>query len=422
MTKRPLAIIALASVGLIEPVWAEVLGPSRSLAPGVELRTLQQALEGSAARQQDLLGEAAAIATQRQNLSKQLIATAAQIQAREALITESETKISELSQQYATTRLSLSQKNDWLAEVLAGLVQLEQNPPPALLASPRDALKAVRAAMLFGVAVPALRSETTALSRDLASLSNLRSELIRAKADLSANVKKLQVARLHLEGLYARKDVLLKANGDSLRQERLRAAKLADKAKTLKQLIEALAEETRRRQLTEQRALLEASLASPGIPPKPSPDFTASLGRLNHPVQGQLIRRFGDTDRFGTESKGIFIATSTGAHVISPASGRIAFAGNFRSYGQLLILDVGEGYHVLLAGLARIRVETGQSVEAGEPVGEMGEAPALATMIDSQSKDRRPVLYVEFRKTGSAIDSSSWWIGGREASSQKGMN
>jgi septal ring factor EnvC (AmiA/AmiB activator) len=85
-------------------------------------------------------------------------------------------------------------------------------------------------------------------------------------------------------------------------------------------------------------------------------------------------------------------------------------------------LDVGEGYHVLLAGLARIRVETGQSVEAGEPVGEMGEAPALATMIDSQSKDRRPVLYVEFRKTGSAIDSSSWWIGGREASSQKGMN
>jgi murein hydrolase activator len=88
-----------------------------------------------------------------------------------------------------------------------------------------------------------------------------------------------------------------------------------------------------------------------------------------------------------------------------------------------LILDVGEGYHVLLAGMARIEVETGQSLAAGEPVGEMGEAPAQGAAIGGQLKDARPIIYVEFRKAGNAVDSSAWWIGGRkEARNQKGMN
>jgi len=109
--------------------------------------------------------------------------------------------------------------------------------------------------------------------------------------------------------------------------------------------------------------------------------------------------------------------------VITPASGQVAFAGDFRSYGQLLILDVGEGYHVLLAGMARIRVETGQVIAVGEPVGEMGNGPGQWTMIGDRPTDPRPIIYVEFRKAGTAIDPTKWWVGGtKEANSQKGMN
>ena len=75
------------------------------------------------------------------------------------------------------------------------------------------------------------------------------------------------------------------------------------------------------------------------------------------------------------------------------------------------------------SGMARVNVETGQTLAAGEPVGEMGETPAQGNMIGGQLKDARPIIYVEFRKAGSAVDSTAWWIGGRkEARNQKGMN
>jgi len=77
-----------------------------------------------------------------------------------------------------------------------------------------------------------------------------------------------------------------------------------------------------------------------------------------------------------------------------------------------LILNAGDGYHVLLAGLGEITAEQGQFVRAGEPVGTMGVTPAPGTVTSDQGQDRKPVLYIEFRKNGEAIDSSPWWVGG----------
>lgn len=417
MTKS-LAIIAFM-LALTEPASAEIFNAPANRAPSLELKTMERALERSEIRQQSLMTAATALIREQSELSRQLIVTAAEIQAREAMISASREKIATLCQEEVTLRRNLSRTNDQLAKLLAGLTELEKNPPPALLASPRDALKAVRAAMLFGAAVPALRSETAVLSRDLARLAGLRATIIREQETLSSHLEKLRFAGLELESLYGRKKALLAATGDALSKERERAAKLAQKAKTLKQLVLALAEETRRRE----QAAKQAALRPLKAPEKPPLAFTELLGRLDYPAQGHLIRQFGDADGFGGQAKGIFIATTTKAQVVSPAAGRLAFAGNFRSYGQLLILDVGEGYHVLLAGMARVKVETGQSIEAGEPVGEMGDAPAKGTMISGQLKDPRPVIYIEFRKAGSAIDPSRWWIGAnREALSQKGMN
>jgi len=114
--------------------------------------------------------------------------------------------------------------------------------------------------------------------------------------------------------------------------------------------------------------------------------------------------------------KGLFIATRAAAQVISPADGHVEYAGSFRSYGQLLILNAGGGYHVLLAGLGDIKAETGQFVRAGEPVGTMGANAAPGTLSGDQLQDGRPVLYIEFRKNGDAVDSAAWWAGGaREA-------
>jgi septal ring factor EnvC (AmiA/AmiB activator) len=385
--------------------------------PESELAAAERALERSATRQRSLADEAAALSSEQEQLSRQLVDAAAGIKAREAMIVASRTRLAELSREESAQRLSLARRNDELARILAGLVVLEQNPPPALIATPGDALAAVRAAMLFGAAVPALRAEAGLLSQDVTRLAGLRTSIAAEQDQLSANLDKLRSARLQLEQLYDRKRLLLRATGTALAREKEIAAKLAEKARTLKQLVDALAQEAR------QKAASLAQSAASAATEKPPLAFTQALGRLDYPVQGKLLRRFGDSDGFGGQAKGISLAASPGAQVIAPASGRVAFAGDFRSYGQLLILDVGEGYHVLLAGMARIRVETGQTIVAGEPVGEMGDTPGQWMMIGDRPTDPRPVIYVEFRKAGTAIDPTKWWVGGtKEANSQKGMN
>lgn len=415
-----LAIIAVAcplSLPAGVCAWA---GPAST--PAAELLQTQRALERSKARQRLLASEASALERERRELSARLVDAAAQIRAREALVVASREKIEGLSREHSALLAALESRNDELARLLAGLVSLKRNPPPALLASPGDAMKALRAAMLFGAAVPVLRAETAALTRDIARLAGLRSSLFMEKRSLTANLEKLRLARLELEGLYEKRTGLLAATGEAMAIERSRAAELAEKAKSLAELVDSLAQEARRREEAAKHAAKRLAPKAPSAMEKPSLSFSRSLGRLEFPAQGQLVRQFGDADGFGGEAKGVFIAARAGSPVVAPAPGRIAFAGIFRSYGQLLILDVGEGYHVLMAGMARVMVETGQSVAAGEPVGEMGSAPAQG-MIGGQLQDPRPIIYIEFRKAGSAVDPSGWWIGSKkEARNQKGMN
>ena len=130
-------------------------------------------------------------------------------------------------------------------------------------------------------------------------------------------------------------------------------------------------------------------------------------GRLRLPVNGVKIRDFGGSNAAGGTQKGQSIAAHAGAQITSPCDGWVVYAGPFRSYGQLLILNAGGGYHVLLAGMERISVDLGQFVLTGEPVAVMGSGSQVSAAGAARSK--QPVLYVEFRKDGTPIDPSPWW-------------
>jgi septal ring factor EnvC (AmiA/AmiB activator) len=124
-------------------------------------------------------------------------------------------------------------------------------------------------------------------------------------------------------------------------------------------------------------------------------------------VNGVRIRDFGVPDSLGGIEKGLSIATRAGAQVTSPCDGWVVYAAPFRNYGQVLILNAGDGYHVILAGMERISVNVGQFVLTGEPVAVMGSGSHVAATLTSGSS--KPVLYVEFRKDGTPIDPSPWW-------------
>jgi septal ring factor EnvC (AmiA/AmiB activator) len=142
---------------------------------------------------------------------------------------------------------------------------------------------------------------------------------------------------------------------------------------------------------------------------KPAIPFHLAKGQLPLPAQGRRVLAFGEKNQFGRTSQGIVIETRPGGTVVSPCDGWVVYAGEFRSYGQVLIINAGGGYHVLLANLARNDVDVGRFVLAGEPVG------AMSTNVAVKSKDAAPLLFVEFRnKDGRSIDPAPWWAGGSQ--------
>ena len=142
---------------------------------------------------------------------------------------------------------------------------------------------------------------------------------------------------------------------------------------------------------------------------KPAIAFSAARAKLPLPVQGRRVLAFAEKTQFGGQSKGMVIETRNSAQVTSPCDGWIVYAGEFRSYGQLLIVNAGDGYHMLLAGMSQIDVQPGQFVLAAEPVGTMSVSSKAA-----QTQASSPVLYIELRKDGRPIDPDPWWVAGQQ--------
>ncbi len=380
-----------------------------------ELGSVEQEISLSAEAQEKLKSDVADAIQQQTAISTKLIDIAKVIQSQETAITAVEDRILKLRKEEIVIRAELAGKQDVLSELLAGLQRLEQNPPPALVVEPNDVLSALRGAMMFGTIVPELRDEAQALTQKLARLDHIRVAVETEKASLNENIQGLKTSQIDLGELITQKKQLVFDNAGKLQSEKKRAAELAQKAKSLKQLIADLAVARQQEEAEKSKQALaleaekqrqEAALA------KPFMVLSQSRGRLEYPAQGQILKRFGDDDGLGSTLRGLAVATRNDAQVTAPIDGKVEFAGPFRSYGQLLILNAGEGYLVLMAGMNEISADMGQSIRAGEPVGKMGEGPSSVTLLGDAVQEPRPVLYVEFRKDGEAVDSAPWWIGG----------
>ena len=140
---------------------------------------------------------------------------------------------------------------------------------------------------------------------------------------------------------------------------------------------------------------------------RPSVAAASSKKILPLPVNGARIKEFGAADGLGGTEKGMSVAARPSSQITAPCDGWVVYAGPFRNYGQLLILNAGGGYHVLLAGMERISVDLGQFVVTGEPVAVMGDGAQSA--VAKAGGVSQPVLYIEFRKDGVPVDPGPWW-------------
>jgi septal ring factor EnvC (AmiA/AmiB activator) len=325
-----------------------------------------------------------------------------------------------LKEQQRGIRESLKARRNVLAEVLGALQRMGLSPPPALLVKPEDALSSVRSAILLGAVVPELRSETEILLADLKELNRVTASIEAERQRLIATVGEQVAEKERLNLLIAEKSRLQSESEANLASEKRKSDELAAKAGNLKDLIASLEKdiigarsaEEKARRAEEERKKREAALAAMPVPESnrltETAPFSLMQGTLALPVAGRIARRFGRDDSNGGLMLGDMVATQSGAIVTAPADGSVLYAGPFRSYGQLLILNAGGGYHVVLAGMGRISVATGQSVLAGEPVGAMEEVRVASTSA-TENGNAGPELYVEFRKDGKPVDPAPWW-------------
>jgi septal ring factor EnvC (AmiA/AmiB activator) len=380
-----------------------------------EYEALQAERKKNLEAEAKLREEIDALAGDRRKLNEQLIDTAARVRTVEQRIAATETRLKPLDENETAIRKSLDGRRALLAEVLAALQRMGRRPPPAVVVQAEDALQSVRTAIMLGAVLPEMRQQAENLASDLAELLRLRKEIAMERDALAHDLAGLAIDQQRLALLVEGRQKRLTAAESELEGERQRAAALARQADSLKDLIakleQGLDSDTRSARATARAALeggtVPGSQADPGRL-GPAVIFSSAQGLLPLPVNGVKIRNFGEPDSMGGAEKGLAIAARPGAQVTSPCDGLVVYSGPFRSYGQLLILNAGGGYHVLLMGMERTSVGPGQFVLTGEPVATMGSggqiAAAMATTTPSQ-----PVLYIEFRKDGTPIDPGPWW-------------
>jgi murein hydrolase activator len=383
-----------------------------------KLKKGNQDLEAVQADQQRAIETAAklkqaieAIGEDRRQLSQQLIDAAARIRNDEKQIADAQERLAPLDTSEQELRRSLEGRRGIMTEVLAALQRIGHHPPPALMVTPQDALQSLRSAMMLGAVLPEMRQAVDLLIADLASLARVRTQIAEERDRLARDLTELGEERQHLATLTEQRQKQQAESEQALETERQRAVQLAHQADGLKDLIAKLefsaagskahAADEKAGQRTDVAALNDAGRLAPAIA------FATAKGRLPLPVNGVRIREFGAPDGVGGTEKGLTVAARPGAQITAPCDGWVVYAGPFRNYGQLLILNAGSGYHVLLAGMDRISVDLGQFVVTGEPVAIMGAGGGQAPAALAGSG--KPPLYVEFRKDGTPVDPGPWW-------------
>jgi septal ring factor EnvC (AmiA/AmiB activator) len=424
-----------------------------------KLEDKQLELENVKKRTQTLQSDVDELATERERLNSRLVETAALIKRSEAQLTTIESRMGELEEQQRALKGSLSQRHDQIAKLLSALQRMGRNPPPVLITQREDALAMVRSAMLLAAAFPELGNQARDLATRLTQLVAVMTEIRTQGEQLRAEMTRLTDARTRLSGLLEAKKVSLDERQSELKRMRVAAAEISKNVTDLNELIsrldQAVKDNTGLGAYDEERRRNPAPVVPPKLPETPpappaarGPDgegpiaappaipkssdmvelmpgaalgspgrikpeiaFAEATARLPMPAQGRQVLGFGEKTQYGGQSKGIVLETRQGAQVTSPCDGWIVYAGEFRSYGQLLIINGGGGYHVLLAGLSQIDVQPGQFVLAAEPVGTMS---GWSQQAQPAAMNNAPVLYVEFRKDGRPIDPDPWWVTGHQ--------
>lgn len=295
----------------------------------------------------------------------------------EAAVSGKKLKLTELNAREAELDASLGGDRAELAKYLSVLELLRRNPPPALFVDPGDIKKAVRAAILIRAITPVFEQRAAVIRAEAESLQQARRQADLASEDLFTSESEVADRRGEIETLIAQKTALEQKATQDAAAAQADVAALGARARSLRELTRGLA----------------ARPAAPAGPEPPNPETAGLFGRPKPfiaPVAGAPTRTFGGA------SQGWTWRTRPQASVLAPAQAVVDYVGPLKGWGVVVILRLGGGYHLVLAGLDQATAGPGQTVKPGEAIGRMADGGPT------------PELYLEVRKNGAPVDPARW--------------
>ncbi len=349
------------------------------------------------------------------NVNKKMIAAAKKIQNGEDEILKKQEELAVLQKHLNESEEKFNSENDMLIETLAALQNLALRPSEAVLVQPLSPVEVMRSSILLRGSVHSLESRASSIRQSIEDISNQKAQIALRLQDLEKDNKKLAMQQEDMKKLSQQKSTMYSQISSQSEEAKKKADMLASQAHNLRDLLEKLEKqkEIARRQMAEKARLAREQAAaklheeSHGLEAineyenssqtleQPAAGFSKAKGRLSRPARGPLVTAFHSELSKGVYSNGIDIKTAAKAQVIAPYDGTVIYAGPFKNFANLVIIDHGEGYTSLLSGLGETDTEVGQTLLAGEPVGTM---PA-----DAGSK-----LHIEIRKNNHPVNPNEW--------------
>lgn len=407
-------LIAYCALLAMLPAFA-VASPPKSKNKTETLKAYQERLKSEEREKEELERRAETLNEELAGIKEELVNATTQMRLNEEEIRNLEQNLQELEARQELIRGNLHKDRSSLSRLIVALERLRRVPPEAMLAKPDTPYETAQSAMLMAEIAGRIHKEALALKEKLTELEDVTRQKEERKNTLVKNTETLQGQYEEIALMVKKREEIYKETNHDIAARESEIQRLSLQSRNLEDLIVRLEEDRKHQEkkqrerekqeqeeerirlaaLQTQKNLVPPPQKKPPKAPAPHP-LPTGLSPSQLPISGIIRVRYHENDERGAVSNGLTMEGRPGALVLAPIGGKIQFAGAFKKYGNLIIIEHAKGYHSLVAGLDKINAVVGQNVSSGEPVGVLPNANAGA----------KPRLYYELRHKGQPVNPS----------------
>ncbi len=372
---RLFCFIAMAGIFCSLPAFAAV--PDK-------LKSVEQTLAEQQKQEQSLARKVSEAKTGLKATQGELVKLAASIQENEQRMAGLDERIAAMEAEEKDLTARLESDYGSISDLILALERIRRIPPEAMIARPGAPLQTAQSAMLMQGILPGVTARAGDLAASLDHLQDIKTALAAEREQAEQTGAKLKEQYADLKDLAEKRKTQFQSSQSDYKEIQSAVSRISKEAQNLRDLVARLEKQERE--------------AAARKPEKKTAQVLPRAGTAGLPVAGTVITGFGGKDDIGAVSQGIRVKTRSGALAVAPMGGIVKFAGAFRQYGQMVIIEHEGNYHSLVGGLGKISVAVGQSIKSGEPIG---------NMPDGASSNESATLYYELRRNGRPVDPAS---------------